>query len=593
MKKAKKILALLLALCMLIGLPMAVQANDSTEEFKIVSVEEAPDNSAYLSNLGVSEETIAAYKGRMVIVTFNSRPSDAMLSAIDGTNIRGRISMTGSIKRAQDNNSTDDVTANNLGRCGENAILFGYGNGSFKKTGAATASTFFKHFDILRSTTTTKDDVHSGLAMGLTSCQFYFKTYNNGDLTNLTNESGAVLLNPTTKVTITQHPFRITNVAPMPTTMVNELNAPADRTWLVEFNDEVDKNSIANNNRFRFRAYTIKGTQIDNVTPTFDATLSSKLPENQLVFVTNANKTLKDFHSLAVSKDDTGRYGAASFVLSTVQLVEDTDNIVDGLCSIHGKTLGYSTAVYDTIYESINSDKFSSAAIGKTTYASFAEALDVAKSGDTITLMGYSDMTSDTALVIPSGVTVDLNGFSVKANNLMSFGDLIDTRDGVSGGVIIDKDMTAAFTVLQPDNTTLPLYDSTDKCYRFYNYDFMSAGPRDATENSVAFGAQLVFTNTDAYDLLAAGDGVEIEMNLAVTKNEKTTNFSYAFTQSLLTTYKESWMNPSRDTSKTPTMVLTVSGIAGISEISCTPSICSTSTFVRDAADAKTHTVVE
>ncbi len=587
MKKAKKILALLLALCMLIGLPMAVQANDSTEEFKIVSVEEAPDNSAYLSALGVSDDTIAAYKGRMVIVTFNSKPSDEMLTALNEKTITARILMTGSIKRAQDNSSTDNMGLSYLGKCEDNAILFGYSNVPSNNL------TFYKHFDILRSTTTKKDDVNSGYAMGLVSCKFWFPTTN--DFTKLTNESNVELSNPSTQVTVTQHPFRITNVAPMPTALAEKIGAStAGYTWLVEFNDDVDKDSIANNNIFRLRGYTIKGTQVDNITPTFDSALSAKLSDNQLAFTSATNRPLEHFHSTAMTKDETGCYGVASFALTTRQnSTTDDDNIVDGLCSIHGKTLGYSTATYDTTLDVITSDRFSSAAIGETMYASFAEALDVAKSGDTITLMGYSDMTSDTALVIPSGVTVDLNGFSVKANNLMSFGDLIDTRDGVSGGVIIDKDMTTAFTVLQPDNTALPLYDSTDKCYRFYNYDFKSAGPRDATENSVAFGAQLVFTNTDAYDLLAAGDGVEIEMNLAVTKNEKTTNFSYAFTQSLLTTYKESWMNPNRDTSKTPTMVLTVSGIAGISEISCTPSICSTSTFVRDVADAKTHTVVE
>ena len=592
MKKVKQLAALLLTLCMLIGMPFAVSAEDVSEEFKIVSVEEAPDDSSKLKALGVSDETITAYKGRMVIVTFNSKPSDAMITAIDNNTLKGRIVMTGSINRAQDGNKTDDVTANELGRCGENAILFGYGNGSFKKTGATTASVFYKHFDILRSSVSTKDDVHSGLAMGLTSCQFYFQKNGAGDLSKLTNEAGVVLSNPTTKVTITQHPFRITGVAPMPTAMVEKIGAPADYTWLVEFNDAVDKNSIVNNNRFRLRAYTINGTQADNLTLNFESELSAKLSQNQLAFTTAANRTMAYFNS-KIESMDTGCYGVGSFVVTAIQLIEDNDNIVDGLSSIHGKTLGYSTLTYDSKYESINSDKFSSAAIGETLYASFAEALKKATSGDTITLMGYSDMTSDAVLIIPAGVTVDLNGFSIKANNLMSFGNLIDGRDGITGGVIVSNDMTKAFAVLQQNNTALPLYDTEDACYRFYNYTLKSAGPRDATANSVAFGAQLIFTNTNAYSLLAKDTGIEIEMALAATKNEKTTNIPYVFTSSTLEKYQETWMNPNRDTSKTPTLVLTVSGIAGISEISCAPSVCSTSTFVRDTADAVTYPVVE
>ena len=152
-------------------------------------------------------------------------------------------------------------------------------------------------------------------------------------------------------------------------------------------------------------------------------------------------------------------------------------------------------------------------------YASIYEALAAAKSGETVKLL--VDGETETLMMIGAGVTLNLNGHTVTAGNVFSFGDIIDnngTTDG-KGGIIISNDRTKAFVQLQKDNDYLPLYDAADGCYRFYGYNLSVLTYQLSGTNAIQFRYRLRLATAEAYQLLAdtANAGVEFVFNLTVT----------------------------------------------------------------------------
>ncbi len=211
------------------------------------------------------------------------------------------------------------------------------------------------------------------------------------------------------------------------------------------------------------------------------------------------------------------------------------------------------------------------ATVGDTVCYSVAEALEKAEAGDEIKLLANVTV-SDSLLVVDADVTLDLNGHTLRANNVMAFGDIIDSTDGEGKLVAAEN----ARVILNTENTAMPLYDTDG--YRFFTYTLASAGTV-AQADAVKFGVQLTFTNTDAYALLAQDANAKIEMGLLVTKDEKVTDLTFTFSRATLSKYEEAWKNRT-DLTKTPTMVLTVSGLNGISAITCTPGIYHDTTTV-------------
>jgi hypothetical protein len=138
-------------------------------------------------------------------------------------------------------------------------------------------------------------------------------------------------------------------------------------------------------------------------------------------------------------------------------------------------------------------------------------------------------------VMIPAHVTLNLNGKSLTAGNLLSFGNVIDKKqdednpdtyiDG-KGGIKISNDKAQAFTQLQKNNTYLPIYDTANGCYRFFGYNF-SVLKYVADNNSVQFKFRLRLTTEEAYKLLAdtANNGVEISVQLNVSGRENAINY--------------------------------------------------------------------
>ena len=94
--------------------------------------------------------------------------------------------------------------------------------------------------------------------------------------------------------------------------------------------------------------------------------------------------------------------------------------------------------------------------------------LNLATEGDIVTLYEDTDMTSQTSvLIIPAGVTLNLNGYTLKVDNLISFGNILDSSEG-EGGIIISKDEAVSAIHMQPTNAAMPMYDASIAGYRFF-----------------------------------------------------------------------------------------------------------------------------
>lgn len=141
-------------------------------------------------------------------------------------------------------------------------------------------------------------------------------------------------------------------------------------------------------------------------------------------------------------------------------------------------------------------------------YATVGEALEAAGEGETVILTAEC---SERLVVVPAGAVLDLNGHVLTADNVVSFGAVIDTAETV-GGIKIPFDTAKAFTKLQPDNGSyLPIYDTEAGMYRFFWYELRNAGAK-TNGNAVKFGIQIVFRNAEGYNVLAktANSGVKL-----------------------------------------------------------------------------------
>ena len=190
-------------------------------------------------------------------------------------------------------------------------------------------------------------------------------------------------------------------------------------------------------------------------------------------------------------------------------------------------------------------------------YASIYEALAAAKSGETVKLL--VDGETETLMMVGAGVKLNLNGHTVAAGNVFSFGDIIDndgTTDG-KGGIIISNDRTKAFVQLQKDNDYLPLYDAADGCYRFYSYS-VALGKYAATSNTIKFKFNLRLSDKHAYELLAdaANSGIEITARLQVTGLEQ--EIAYKLTNEVVKKYADAALAQIAAGKNAPSKVSTV-----------------------------------
>lgn len=158
-------------------------------------------------------------------------------------------------------------------------------------------------------------------------------------------------------------------------------------------------------------------------------------------------------------------------------------------------------------------------------YKSLESALEAAE-GATVKLLGGVE---ESQLTIPAGVKLDLNGFVLKADALVSYGQILDSTDGV-GAVQCGR------LQLAQDNGQLPLYDAQKGGYRFFSYRLQNYGTKQKADQ-VIFGFRLAFDNADAYGLLSGGNtGASVGVQLSGTGIDAR---NYAFEAGLLQAYAQ------------------------------------------------------
>ncbi len=173
----------------------------------------------------------------------------------------------------------------------------------------------------------------------------------------------------------------------------------------------------------------------------------------------------------------------------------------NGLTLVYGNHYSAATAA-----KTIEIKQNAEAKINETYYSTISAALAAATSDQKVVLL--KDCEVDSLVKIPTGVTLDLNGWYIDylaedMNILSSFGHIVDTASNV-GGIKISNDPSDSFVILQTQNKHLPLYDSDNDCYRFFEYELVNAGCKEVVANQeVKFGYQLKFENKMAYQLLA------------------------------------------------------------------------------------------
>ena len=203
------------------------------------------------------------------------------------------------------------------------------------------------------------------------------------------------------------------------------------------------------------------------------------------------------------------------------------------------------------------------AKIGETCYGTLKEALGAAKTGETVTLV--TD-TTETILMVPAGVTLDLKGYTVEVGvAVLGYGHIVDTAT-VAGGIKIGTDKIVH---LQSGNTYMPLAEKlneTEVCYRFFECNNnIITGSR--IQNGVAqFSIAFDFANVEAYKILQNGNSkISIMMSLTWDSREADTTKSPIvgnFSEGLIKQYGETLAN---DPSSAKRITMSVSGINGLS----------------------------
>lgn len=204
-----------------------------------------------------------------------------------------------------------------------------------------------------------------------------------------------------------------------------------------------------------------------------------------------------------------------------------------------------------------------------------AEVLVVA--GETACLEGNTVLPQ---LTVPAEVTLDLNGYTLAVDSLASFGDIIDSSEGSTGAL-------AAGEFVLTDNTYLPLYDSAEDVYRFYEYIQRNMGTQDG-DGSVVFGFGLGFAKADAYRLLAESEDALLTVTMTLSWGENSEHF--VFSPALIRQYAAL---QTKYPAMRAAMLLTVTGIDTLESgtaLTVTPGFTAVSGQLDKEADPMTYT---
>ena len=190
---------------------------------------------------------------------------------------------------------------------------------------------------------------------------------------------------------------------------------------------------------------------------------------------------------------------------------------------------------------------------GMVAYDSVADAVSAANAGETVTMLNDA-VNADPIFVLNAGVNLDLNGYMLTVNNYFAaFGNIVDSSDG-EGKLVVSKDNCLR---LLANNEAMPLYDEDG--YRFFTYEFRFKKDDSVTDSDqVKYKFGLGFDNAYAYTLFTDADNADMHfgVRMSVTKDGR----EYGFY----------WEVPDAYMTQKQTIILTISGMNSLADASYT-----------------------
>lgn len=544
----KRLMALIICLCLLLGLPLSVQAVEPTEGMTLTAVALPISSSITVDNRSIplsGDNTVVLYASKAPKNNFNNNGTIVCYDENDDVIARLTTNQIGNIYGG---NTTVDKTVNGYSQVSRyNAFWINDTDNAYTSFPAAKKAGAVRFEFWLRDNPSTRDGSLNG-QQAIVDNSYVTATavvdgYDGVKLPIIMSNDYLKVENATK---VDEQTILVKFTEPIATTGLYKDGGSLD-IWfrvvdsnnrLVQYSKEGGGNANA---QWQVTAATVCAGHEEYMQLTIP-----KLAEGEAKF-----QELKQEHpeyELVVHMADFRDITGANVELSHnnwLNFDQSGNNVmVDGIwslttnCRLHATK---SKADY-LIIEYTSDDKVVALANNKA-FSSLKDALNevaTAEDGKRVTL--FDDVeTTDMVTMVSAGVTLNLNGKKVTAKNLISFGNIIDSTEG-DGGIIISQDETKSGIYLQEGNKALPLYDDSLNGYRFFTYSVTSVGTRntkqDANPNNdgdlswVQFGIKVRFDVQKAYDLLA--DDVNQDVALIFELNAGANNFLIQIKQSTL-----------------------------------------------------------
>lgn len=263
--------------------------------------------------------------------------------------------------------------------------------------------------------------------------------------------------------------------------------------------------------------------------------------------------------------------------------------------------------------------------VGGKAYDDVSEALQIAAAtGGTVQML--KDATAaingkdEEVIIVYAGTTLDLNGFYVETDNLLSYGVVMDSMetevnpmpeggelalsavadDGLkSGGILISNKTTEAWTQLQTANGGyMPIYDTVTGTYKFFAGRVESSGTYVPDASKVEFWYQILTDEVEGYLILNR----TADSNLQSVLNVNWTGMSgfgvtYTMSDDTVRTYAGNAYNSVINEEigyNNQGLFLRVKGMAKLGTnavITCQPTVQTEADYADNAATVLTYTV--